>query len=164
MAIDCNFGTALDRMLRDRLVCGLRDASLQKGFLAEKDLTLQNVVDQSLSSEAANLNVKAMRPQESVHAVKSGRSRHKNAAGDKQQPCTVGRTEQASWTKVFYDGNWFGSLLRTKNCMRDGGLKCNPGEIWAKNFFSHLLHLKNSSKSGLHLIAHFYMAKLEPIE
>ena len=87
LAVDCNFGTALDRMLRDRLVCGLRDASLQKGFLAEKDLTLQNVVDQSLSSEAANLNVMAMRPQESVHAVKSGRLRHKNAAGDKQQPC-----------------------------------------------------------------------------
>ena len=42
----------------------------------------------------------------------------------------------------------------------EGGLKCNPGETWAKNFFSHLLHLKNSSKSGLHLTAHFYKAKL----
>jgi len=72
----------------------------------------------------------------------------------------VARTEQASWAKVFYDGNWFESLLRTKNCMRGGGLKCNPGEILAKHFFSHLLHLKNSSKSGLHLTAHFYMAKL----
>ena len=35
----CNFGASLEEMIRDRLVCGINDSSLQKRLLAEPDLT-----------------------------------------------------------------------------------------------------------------------------
>ena len=36
----CNFGDALQDMLRDRLVCGIKDQRAQRRLLAESDLTL----------------------------------------------------------------------------------------------------------------------------
>lgn len=36
----CNFGTFLDRMLRDRIVCGIKCADIQVKLLAEQYLTL----------------------------------------------------------------------------------------------------------------------------
>jgi len=41
-----------------------------------------------------------------------------------------------------------------------GGLKCTPGELWAKYFFSELLKKKILSKSGLHFRAKCCMAEL----
>ncbi|XP_064483083.1 uncharacterized protein K02A2.6-like [Ornithodoros turicata] len=37
----CEFGTTLDTMIRDRLVCGVRDIGIQKRLLAERELTLE---------------------------------------------------------------------------------------------------------------------------
>ena len=39
-----------------------------------------------------------------------------------------------------------------------GGLKCTPGELWAKYFFSDLLKKKILSKSGLHFRLIFCIA------
>ena len=36
----CEFGITLDEMLRDRLVCGVRDIRIQRRLLAEPKLTL----------------------------------------------------------------------------------------------------------------------------
>ncbi len=35
----CNFGTSLEEMLRDRLVCGIQNSHIQKQLLGEKTLT-----------------------------------------------------------------------------------------------------------------------------
>ncbi|XP_075739747.1 uncharacterized protein LOC142785177 [Rhipicephalus microplus] len=40
LAHNCNFSSMLERMLRDRIVCGVRSKNLQKQLLAKKDLTL----------------------------------------------------------------------------------------------------------------------------
>ena len=40
----CDYGDSLSEMLRDRLVCGITDTSVQKRLLAEKDLTLDKAV------------------------------------------------------------------------------------------------------------------------
>ena len=40
----CNYGDSLDKMLRDRLVWGVKDAYTQKKLLAERDLTLATAV------------------------------------------------------------------------------------------------------------------------
>ena len=37
----CDFGSALDEMLRDRLVCGINDARIQRRLLSEPALTFQ---------------------------------------------------------------------------------------------------------------------------
>ena len=56
----CNYGTTLDKMLRDRIVWGIGDESVQKKLLQEKDLTLQQAVTLAQGSETAAKNVKEM--------------------------------------------------------------------------------------------------------
>ena len=38
---DCRYGTTLTHMLRDRLVCGINDETLQRRLLAEINLTFE---------------------------------------------------------------------------------------------------------------------------
>ncbi|XP_071506319.1 uncharacterized protein [Diadema antillarum] len=71
----CNFGTSLDVMLRDRLVCGVRDDRIQRRLLAEKSLNLGKAVELATSIEMAANNVRdlqtAQAPREEVHQMAS---------------------------------------------------------------------------------------------
>ncbi|XP_075550253.1 uncharacterized protein LOC142583647 [Dermacentor variabilis] len=60
IADNCNFGSALDRMIRDRIVCGIRSGALQKQLLAQRELTLQDAEAMALAAEAADSDVKEM--------------------------------------------------------------------------------------------------------
>ena len=53
----CEFGTTLDEMLRDRLVCGVRDIRIHRRLLAEPKLTLKRSLDLALAIEAAEKDV-----------------------------------------------------------------------------------------------------------
>ncbi|XP_075738876.1 uncharacterized protein LOC142784291 [Rhipicephalus microplus] len=53
IADNCNFDTMLDRMLRDRIVCGIKSSALQKQVLTKKDLTLEDAETMALAAEAA---------------------------------------------------------------------------------------------------------------
>ena len=55
LARTCEFGQFLEEALRDRLVCGLNNSSIQKKLLSEKDLTLQRAVDIAMAAEMAVL-------------------------------------------------------------------------------------------------------------
>jgi len=54
LAQDCNFGDTLKVMLRDRLVCGVNDDSIQRRLLAEDGLTFETALRKSQAIEAAN--------------------------------------------------------------------------------------------------------------
>ena len=54
----CNFQDSLNDMLRDRLVCGVNDARLQRRLLAEPDLTFGKAMELALALEAAERNAK----------------------------------------------------------------------------------------------------------
>ena len=56
----CNFGAALEDMLRDRLVCGINDAGIQKRLLAEPKVTYEKSVELSLAMERAAKNMKEL--------------------------------------------------------------------------------------------------------
>ena len=49
----CSFGETLDDMLRDRLVCGVRDSRLQRRLLTEKDLTFAKAFELAKLAELA---------------------------------------------------------------------------------------------------------------
>ena len=71
----CNYGDSLNKMLRDRLVWGVKDAYTQKKLLAERDLTLATAVQLAQSAEIAEKNLREMggetrTPKEGVHYVK----------------------------------------------------------------------------------------------
>ena len=50
----CNFGAALEDMIRDRFVCGINDGVIQHRLLAMKDLKLADALATALLIEAAD--------------------------------------------------------------------------------------------------------------
>lgn len=76
LAQTCEFGTFLDQALRDRFVCGLLRADIQRSLFAEDNqLKFQTAVDRAIAIEAAIQSASATRStaqQEfQVHKVKS---------------------------------------------------------------------------------------------
>ena len=65
----CDF-KELETMLRDRLVCGLRDERTQRRLFARKKLSFQEAMEEALAAEAAAANTKAVRLARSTTAHK----------------------------------------------------------------------------------------------
>ena len=57
IARNCNFGTVLEDMLRDRLVCGVKDDRIQRRLLSESKLTFEKALELALGQEVASKNV-----------------------------------------------------------------------------------------------------------
>ena len=69
----CQFGNALKEMLRDRLICGIRNEATQRALLTEADLTFEKGVEIATAREAAARDVQAMcQPSPNVHNVGVG--------------------------------------------------------------------------------------------
>ena len=58
IADNCNFGSMLDHMRRDRIVCGVRSSILQKQLLAKRELTLEEAEALAVSAETAENDAK----------------------------------------------------------------------------------------------------------
>ena len=54
----CKFETVLDDMLRDRLVCGIRDARVQRRLLAETSLDFKKAFELAQAAEIAEQNAR----------------------------------------------------------------------------------------------------------
>ena len=57
----CEFGNALNQMLRDRLVCGVEEPRIQRRLLAEADLTFDKAYELALASEFADKSAKDLK-------------------------------------------------------------------------------------------------------
>ena len=57
----CDFQNKLDETIRDRLVCGLRNETIQKRLLAEKNLTLKTAIEIAQGMEAATKQTTELR-------------------------------------------------------------------------------------------------------
>ena len=60
LADTCNFGALKDEMIRERIVCGVRDSSLRKQLLQVPELTLERCIDMCCSAEATSTQLEAM--------------------------------------------------------------------------------------------------------
>ena len=56
----CEFGTFLDGLLRDRLVCGVLDKKVQHRFFQESKLTYKQAFDLAIVAEAAHKDAKRL--------------------------------------------------------------------------------------------------------
>ena len=71
----CNFGTSLEDLLRDRLICGINNRKIQQKLLAEKNQTLTKAIEMAQGMETAAKNAEELSQQEvasssaSVHRV-----------------------------------------------------------------------------------------------
>ena len=75
----CQFKDALDAMLRDRVVCGVRDARVQRTLLAKPDLTFKMAFTLAQAAEVAEQNAKDLQKSHAtiapVHAVQKQQSK-----------------------------------------------------------------------------------------
>ncbi|KAL1467916.1 hypothetical protein MTO96_025861 [Rhipicephalus appendiculatus] len=50
LAKNCNFGDSLNRMLRDRIVCGIRDDDARRCLLTREKLTVEEAEEFAMAS------------------------------------------------------------------------------------------------------------------
>ena len=77
LAKTCNFGAMQDRMIRDRVVVGIRDNGTRKKLLAENKLTLNKCIDICRASETTSKQLKEMSHAEEVSAIATGHPKWK---------------------------------------------------------------------------------------
>lgn len=75
LAEKCNFNSFLERALRDRFVCGVRDSQLRSKFLKESNLSFKTACETALNWEMAEGENKEIAPKCEMHntcAVRQG--------------------------------------------------------------------------------------------
>ena len=100
LAEHCDFGTTLEESLRDRLVCGMSNETIQRKLLTERDLTLARAYEIARSMETAQRQ--ATQLQAVSQTAKEGQTsqeihvhpvtREKGKGTDKTQCWRCGRT------------------------------------------------------------------------
>ena len=74
MAKHCNFRTYLNEVLRDRLVCGLRNKAIQKRLLSEAELTFERAIQIAQGMESGERNCLELHGTEEERLIKFSRS------------------------------------------------------------------------------------------
>ena len=71
ISAECEYGEALNEMIRDRLVCGVNDGRIQRRLLADPDLTFEKAMALAQAMEAADKNVHDLQAStgQSLHAI-----------------------------------------------------------------------------------------------
>ena len=91
LAETCEFGSLKDDLIRDRLVCGIRDNGQRKKLLQEPKLTLEKCLDSCRAAEATKLQVQDMSSQSKesseVNALKSARPKSSSSMVDDCKFC-----------------------------------------------------------------------------
>ena len=72
MAKTCKFSTLEDDLLRDRIICGIRENGVRKRLLQESDLTVKRCVDMCRAAETTMEQTKIMTSKDEIHKVKVG--------------------------------------------------------------------------------------------
>ncbi|KAM7309689.1 retrovirus-related Pol polyprotein from transposon 17.6 [Ixodes scapularis] len=93
LAKQCKFGDTLDRMLRDRIVCGIRDDEARRVLLTRKKLSREEAEEFVIASEMADNNVRAMgtAPQDSAGGTHFVQGRRGNRRPPRQETSGANR-------------------------------------------------------------------------
>ncbi|XP_043211817.1 uncharacterized protein LOC122376161 isoform X1 [Amphibalanus amphitrite] len=175
LAEKCDFGQTLDSMLRDRLVCGVKDSVLQKRLLAEEDsLTFVMAERLALAAESVTRDVGQLAAGRAVGSLESeavhradqlisdrqragsvtgsrsvGRGRAAAAAGSRQ----AGRPGRGTGDRP--GGSEAADMRRRQDCYRCGGMH-NPRNCRFRDYHCHscgeLGHLKRKCVRSVHAV------------
>ena len=113
----CEFGGALNDMLRDRLVCGIENGRIQRRLLAEPNLTMDKAVEISIAMESADRNAKDLQKTQlpAVNAVRPPVKTHSKARSN-APPQSIGNVSR---TRVVECNRCGGPHLATECQFRD---------------------------------------------
>ena len=104
LATNCEFGGYLNDALRDRLVCGLRNNSIQKRLLSEANLTLAKAGEIAQGMEAAERNAKRLQGGEGASVYRMAPHGGKPSTASANKPCyRCGGTDHAPSACRFRD-------------------------------------------------------------
>ena len=114
-AATCEFGTFLERALRDKFVCGLSNDSIQRKLLSEKDLTFEKACQSALSMEAVSEKTKELNSATSACVINAVKPKYKSQS---QKRC--GRCDRTHKPGVCGAKEW-----KCYSCGRKGHIsKC----------------------------------------
>ena len=68
-ASTCEFDVLKEGLIRDRIVCGIKNDSVRSRLLREKDLTLQKCIDICRAAEASEVQMKELAEEKMVHGM-----------------------------------------------------------------------------------------------
>ena len=99
LAKNCDFKVLNDELIRDRIVCGIRDAAVRKSLLQMPNLTLQKCIDTVRAAEITSQQLKKMNSEaeSTVHAVSS--AKHKKVKTKKKIISCKYCGKQHEWNK-----------------------------------------------------------------
>lgn len=86
LAKTCNFGSMQDRMIRDRVVVGIKENSTRKKLLIETKLTLNKCIDICHANENTAKQLKDMTQTEEVSAMNTGKPPNERPVQTKPPP------------------------------------------------------------------------------
>ena len=75
LAADCNFGELKDSLIRDRIICGIRDPMLRERLLRENALDLTKCVKACQASVLSKARVDVLQKEQEVYAVQQQTTR-----------------------------------------------------------------------------------------
>ena len=128
----CNFGTTLNKMIRDRLVCGVNCEGIQKELLSEKDLTFERALAIAQGLEEADRNLREMgAPSKAAPSA---------SVVVKQEPVNQLRPSSGTRKKRSPDGRGQGSPSKT--CHRCGRTGHRPNDCRFKEVSCNYCHGK----------------------
>ncbi|XP_065921947.1 uncharacterized protein [Magallana gigas] len=89
LADTCNFGTLIESMIRDRIICGVSDSGLRERLLRVSDLDLDKCIQvcrATVVSKAQNKEIEPQAAGTSVHAVNFHKKSFRKPTPQRHQP------------------------------------------------------------------------------
>ena len=69
LATSCNFGQLKNSLLRDKIICGIKESKMRQDLFKVPDLDLDQCLRMCRASELSKLRSKALESSDLVHAV-----------------------------------------------------------------------------------------------
>ena len=91
LSATCGFGALQDSLIKDRIVCGMRDTELRNRLLREDDLNLEKCIKICRAVELAEIQTKTIGEESKIHAVNRKTEKHAAAGNSLKQTSSGAR-------------------------------------------------------------------------
>ncbi|KAJ8034656.1 hypothetical protein HOLleu_21584 [Holothuria leucospilota] len=87
LAQTCKFEILHDSLIRDRIICGIKNSSLREQLLREQNLTLKKCGEMCQAAELMKVRIKTIETQNEVHSIRQNARRSKDQLRKQLNKC-----------------------------------------------------------------------------